>query len=121
MKKVIGIIAVIAAIGIIGMSISNNIASQPAQVIKVSPTKTTTSVETTVSTETTSESTSTERKKREGFFCVANGNGTVTYGSASWSGWWIFGHWSYGEGITMPGGQSTCDAFLEGVTVIQAP
>lgn len=109
MKKVIGIIAVIAAIGIIGMSISNNIASQPAQVTKIS------------STETTSEGTSTERKKREGFFCVANGNGTVTYGSASWSGWWIFGHWSYGEGITMPGGQSTCDAFLEGVTVIQAP
>lgn len=119
MKKVIGIIAVIAAIAIIGMSLNNKISSQPAQAGKAVSSKTVVVLDTENTTDDAEAST--ERKKREGFWCQVNGDGTITYGSASWSGWWIFGHWEYGVGNTMPGGANSCAAFLDGVNTVQAP
>ncbi len=135
-KAFIGIVAIVAII-VIGSSIKNNIQSQPAAAIKAVPSTTT---ETTVSTDTTSgpikvvpvkgmpsvtavavdthTTTDLGGKRPDKFYCTNNGDGTITYGTASWHGWWIFGHWEANPGgITVPSNNpnQACAEFLEGV------
>ncbi len=112
MKKIIWIL-IIVAIGIVIIRLGNsrNIDPQPAQVSKTTPSVTTTTV---------APEASTDRRKREGFYCTVNGDGTITYGTATYVGGimifgGIFGHWEYGIGNTIPGGANACAGFLDGV------
>lgn len=91
MKKFL-IVLIVVAIGIIFLVLGskNNIDAQPALVAR-----------------------------EDRFYCTVNNNGTITYGTQRWVGWWIFGHWEANPGaITMPGGAQQCAAFLEGVNAV---
>ncbi len=86
----------------------------------VSPIKETTSIDTGTQ-ESLVKTSGLFNRRREKFWCEVNGNGTITYGTATWTceRHFLFfctsGSWDYGVGLTMPGNANSCAGFLQGV------
>lgn len=88
---------------------------------QVSPIKETTSIINTNIQESPVTSSGLFNRRKEKFWCEVNGNGTITYGTATWTceRHFLFfctsGSWDYGVGLTMPGNANSCAGFLQGV------